>query len=100
MLCCTRKNKFNRNIYIPGIICAVLYYTMPLIIPNCLQASDSVTTIFNPQEKVYKKDKDFRKTCDLKMMQLAHEYQQKEHIKLMNELQQVPVEYHNLPFHN
>ena len=32
-------------------------------------------------------------------MQLIYEYQQKEHIKLMNELQQVPIEYHKLPFH-
>ena len=72
---------------------------MPLIVLNGLQASDPTATIFNSQEKAYKEDKDFRKNCDLKIRQLVYEYQQKEHIKLMNELQQVPVKYHNLPFH-
>lgn len=100
MLCCTRKNKFNRNIYITGIIQASMCYTMPLIIPNCLQASDPAATIFNSQEKAYKKDNKFKKSCDLKIMQLVYGHQQKEHIKLMNELQRVSVEYHNLPFHN
>ena len=71
-----------------------------MIIPDGLQASDPAATIFNSQEKTYKEDKDFRKSCNLKMMQLVYEYQQKERIKLMNELQQVPVEYHNLLFHN
>ena len=36
MLCCTHKNKSNHNIYIPGIICAGLCYTMPLIDPSGL----------------------------------------------------------------
>ena len=68
MLCCTHKNKFNCNTYIPGIICASLCYTMPLIVPNGLQASDPAATIFNFQEKAYKEDTDFRKSCDLKVM--------------------------------
>ena len=61
MLCCTYKNKFNCNIYIPGIIHAGLCYTMPLIVPNGLQASDPAATIFDSQEKAYKEDKDFKK---------------------------------------
>ena len=86
--------------YIPGIICADLCYTMALVIPFGLQASDPTTTIFNSQEKAYKDDEDFRKSCDLKAMQLIYEYQQKKHIKLMNELQQIPLAYHTLPFHH
>lgn len=35
----------------------------------------------------------------MNMMQLIYEYQQKVHLKLMNELQQVPIEYHKLSFH-
>lgn len=86
MLCCTHKNKLNRNIFIPGIIHADLCYTMPLVIPSGLKASDPVASIFNSQEKVYKDNKEFRKSCDLKMMHLIYEYQQKEHLKLINEL--------------
>ena len=99
MLCCTHKNKHSCNIYISGIIQAGLCYTMPLVIPSGLKASDPVANIFNSQEKMYQDDKDFRKGCDLKAMQLIYEYQQKEHIKLMNDLKQVPIEYHKLPFH-
>ena len=33
-----------------------------------------------------KEDKDFGKSCDLKVIQLIYEYQQKEHIKMMNKL--------------
>ena len=73
---------------------------MPLIIPSGLQPSDPAATIFNSQEKAYQDDKDFRKSYNLKAMQLIYEHQQKEHIKLMNELQQVPLEYHSLPFHH
>ena len=99
MVCCSHKNKFNYNIYILGIICAGLCYTMPLFIPSDLKASDPTASIFNSQEKVCKENKEFRKSCDLKMMQLIYEYQQKEHLKLMNELQQVPIEYHKLLSH-
>ena len=83
MLCCAHMNKFNCNIYIPGIICAGLCYTMSLIFHTGLQVSDPVATIFNSQEKAYKEDKDFRTSYDLKMMQLVYEYQQKEHLKLI-----------------
>ena len=47
ILCCTHKRKFNKNVYIPGIIRAGLCYTMPLIIPSGLKASDPTTNIFN-----------------------------------------------------
>ena len=73
---------------------------MLLVIPSGLQASDPSATIFNSQEKAYQEEKDFRKSCDPKVMQLIYEHQQNEPIKLMNELQQVPVEYHSLPFHH
>ena len=99
-VCCTHKNKHSYNIYIPGIIRAGLCYTIPLIIPSGLQPSDPAATIFNSQEKAYQDDKDFRKSCDLKAMKLNYEHQQKEHIKLMNEFQQVPLEYHSLLFHH
>ena len=87
-----------RNIYILGIIQVSLCYTIPLNIPSDLKASDPITSIFNLQEKTYQEDKKIWKNCDLKTMQLIYEYQQKEHIKLMNELQQIPLKYHNLPF--
>ena len=99
MLCCTHKSKHNRNVYIPGIIRAGLCYTMPLIIPSGLKASDPSATIFNSKDKAYQDDKDFRKNCDAKTMQLIYEYQQKEHVKLINELETVPTQYHDLPFH-
>ena len=63
MLCCTHKNKFNCNIYIPGIICAGLCYTMPLIVPDGLQAFDLAATIFNSQEKAYKEDKTLKQAA-------------------------------------
>ena len=56
ILCCTHKRKFNRNMYIPGIICAGLCYTMPLIIPSGLKASDPTANIFNSSEKACQDD--------------------------------------------
>ena len=79
---------------------AGLCYTIPLMIPSGLQPSDPAATIFNSQEKAYQDDKDFGKSCNLKATQLIYEHQQKEHIKLMSELQQVPLEYLPLPFHH
>ena len=70
MLCCTHKSKHNRNVYIPGIIRAGLCYTMPLIIPSGLKASDPSANIFNSKDKAYEDDNDFCKDCDAKTMQL------------------------------
>ena len=47
ILCCTYNNKFYRDIYIPGTIQADLCYTVPLIIPSKLKASNLMVTIFN-----------------------------------------------------
>ena len=99
ILCCTHKRKFNKNVYIPGIIRAGLCCTMPLIIPSGLKASDPTANIFNSREKAYQDDKDFCRQCDLKSIQLIYDHQQQEHLKLINELYQTPVRFHNLPFH-
>ena len=72
---------------------------MPLIIPSGLNASDPTANIFNSREKAYQDDKDFRQQCDLKSIQLIYDHQQQENIKLINELEQTPVRFHNLPFH-
>ena len=57
MICYTHKNKFNWNIYIPGIICVGLCYTIPLIIPNGLQASDPAATISNSKRRCIRRIK-------------------------------------------
>ena len=85
--------------YIPGIIWAGLCYTMPLIIPSGLKASDPTANIFNSREKAYQDDKNFCRQCDLKSIQLIYDHQQQEHFKLINELEQTPIRFYNLPFH-
>ena len=47
ILACTHKKKSNRNVYIPGIIRAGLSYTMPLILPSGLRATDPSASILN-----------------------------------------------------
>ena len=89
ILSCTHKNKFNKNVYIPGIIHARLCYTMPLIIPSGLKLSDPGESVFNSQEKAYTNDKEFKNKCDLLSMKLIYENQQREHIGLMNVLESV-----------
>ena len=63
ILACTHKKKFNRNVYIPGIICAGSHYTIPIILPSGLFAD-------NPSEEalnsiVYNKDVAFCKKCNI-----------------------------------
>ena len=87
ILCCTHKRKFNRNVYIPGIICAGLCYTIPLIIPSGLKISNPTTNVFNSREKAYQDDKDFCQKFKLKSIQLIYEHQQQEHLKLINALE-------------
>ena len=99
ILSCTHKKKFNQSIYIPGIICAGLCYTMPLIIPSGLKSSDPSATVFNSREKAYAKDNEFKKKCDLLAMKLIYEHQQREHIELMNALETVLSCFHQLLFH-
>lgn len=72
---------------------------MLLVISLDLKASDHIVNILISQEKTYQEDNDFQNDCDMKTMQLVYEYLQKEHVKLIFELQQVLVEYHNLPFY-
>ena len=50
ILCYTQKRKFNINVCIPGITCAGLFYTMPLIIPSGLKASNPTANVFNSRE--------------------------------------------------
>ena len=99
ILCCTHKRKFNRNVYIPGIICTGLYYIMPLIIPSGLKASNPTANIFNSREKAYQDDEDFRRKCNLKSSQLIYEHQQQEHLKLVSVLEQTPIRFHKLLSH-
>ena len=99
ILTCTHRKKFNRNVYIPGIIRAGLCYTLPLIIPSGLPASDPSATVYTSREKAYNDDPSFRKRCDSKAMSLIYEHQQQEHIRLMQTLETVPKQFHKLPFH-
>ena len=46
--------------YIPGIIQAGLCYTVSLIIPSDLKASNPIANTFNSQEKAYQDDQDFQ----------------------------------------
>ena len=73
---------------------------MLLVIPSGLKVSDPIATVFNSKEKAYQDDVEFQQDYDLKTVQMVYRYQQKEHMKLMNELQQVPLEYHKLIFHS
>ena len=53
IIMCTHKNKSNQKFYLPGIICAELCYTMPLIIPSGLQSMDPHTSVLSSREKTY-----------------------------------------------
>ena len=71
MLSCTHKRKFNRNIYIPGVIRNGLCYTMPLMIcRERLPADFEEATVVNSFDKVYQDDLPFRKACDAKAVEL------------------------------
>lgn len=55
-------NEFQCNFfYIPGIICAGLCYTMPLIVLSGCLSMDPSATILNSQEKVYADNHGFKK---------------------------------------
>ena len=94
ILACTHKRKFNQNVYIPGIICSGLCYTMPLVITSGLKSSDPSANVFNSREKAYAQDSEFRKKCDSMALKLIYEHQQREHINLMNNLELVPSRFH------
>lgn len=100
ILSCTHRKKSNQNVYIPGIICARLCYTMPLIIPSGLKSTNPGASVFNLHEKAYANDKEFKNKCDLLEMRLIYEHQQKEHIVLIDALDTVPNHFHRLPFHS
>ena len=61
ILSCTHKKNFNQNVYIPGIICSELCYTLPLIIPSGLPATGQSATVLNSREKAYSDDRGFKK---------------------------------------
>ena len=65
ILQCLHKCKQNQNVYIPGIIKAVLFYTMLLVIPSGLSTYYSNTPIFNLKNKAYQDNPVFRKKHDL-----------------------------------
>ena len=48
-----KNQKFNRNIYIPGIIQKGLCCNMSLIIPSGSSEDDLSATVFNSRDKVY-----------------------------------------------
>ena len=99
ILCCTHKRKFNRNIYIPGVIRIRLCYTMPLMIcRKRLPADFEEATVVNSFEKAYQDDLSYRKACDAKAVELIYKHQEQEHLKLMQVLESVPKQFHSLPF--
>ena len=63
ILACTHKRKFNRNVYIPGIIRNGLCYTMPLILRSDVPADAEGATTFTSREKAYLEDRSFRNAC-------------------------------------
>ena len=65
------QRKQDRNIYVPGIICAGLCYTLPLVVPSGLPASDPSANTFIFREKSYNDDPAFKEKCDLKTLQLT-----------------------------
>ena len=67
ILVCTHKSKYNRNIYIPGVIRAGLCYTMPLILPRC---DDTI-------EELQAKDPNLVKAKLQIFNKLLYDYQQK-----------------------
>lgn len=99
ILCCTHKRKFNRNIYVPGVIRNGLCYTMPLMISRKrLPADFKEATVVNSFDKAYQEDLPFRKACDAKAVELIYKHQEREHLELMQILESVPKRYHSLPF--
>ena len=76
ILSCTHKKKFNRNVYIPGIICAGLCYTMSLIKPSGLQSTDPHASVFNLREKTYLNNQEFKNKYNMMSMRLIYKYQQ------------------------
>ena len=70
ILCCTHKQKFNRNVYIPGVIQNGLCYIMPLILRSDIPEDADGATVFTLQEKAYLEDRSFRKACNAKKCSL------------------------------
>ena len=100
ILACTHKSKSNRNIYIPGIIRSGLCYTMPLVIPPGPRSNHPEASSLNSLEYAVKHDPTFKLKCDLKSYEAIYDYQQSQHLKLMQILESVPQKYHRLPFHH
>lgn len=67
ILVCTHKWKFNRNIYIPGMIQNGPCYTMPLILRSNVPVDRKGATFFTWREKAYYEDRSFRDACDAKI---------------------------------
>ena len=76
ILMCTHNKKSNRNVYISGIICAGLCYTMSLIKPSGLQSTDPHASVFNLREKTYLNNQEFKNKYNMMSMRLIYKYQQ------------------------
>ena len=71
---------------------------MTLLLQFDIPAQFEGSTIFNSREKAYQKDLSFQKACDAKAIKLIYKHQKREHLQLTQVLENVPKEYHSLPF--
>lgn len=93
-LTCVHHKLTRKNIKIPRILQGVFCVILPLILPNHPEAGK-----LNISKIVYESDPDFHAHCDGLILQLLCEYQQLQHIELMEVLTQVPPEFYKLIFH-
>ena len=101
ILSCTHRAKSNRNIYIPGIIRSGLCYTLPLLIPPGVIASNHPSaTPLNSLDKALDVDPVFNLNCKQKSLKAIYEYQQQQHLDLIQILESVPSQFHKLPFNH
>ena len=73
---------------------------MPLVIPPGPRSNHPEASSLNSLEYAVKHDPKFKLKCDLKSYEAIYDYQQSQHLKLMQILESVPPTYHRLPFHH
>ena len=97
MLTYIHCHKHSRSISVLGIIRSGLCFTQPLIAPS-LDEDDPKATVLNPLEKALAEDVEFVKSVKIQSLKLIYGYIQDKHIELMSCLENLPEEYHSLPF--
>ena len=70
---------------------------MPIITPD-LPSDDPYANIMNSSELRYKFDPVFKRNCDVNALRNVYEHQQREYGRLTDCLDNIPKEFHDIPF--